>query len=42
VGAKKKERKREDAGKRVDRGEVVPGMHELLSRCSGRSGKVQK
>jgi hypothetical protein len=31
VGAKKKERKREDAGNRVDRGEVVPGTHEFVS-----------
>ena len=34
VGKKKKERKREDAGNRIDRGEVVPGTHELLSRCT--------
>ena len=32
MGAKNKERKREDAGNRTDRGEVVPGTHELLSR----------
>ena len=30
MGAKKKERKREDAGNRVDRGEVVPGTHEFF------------
>ena len=34
VGAKKKERKREDAGNRIDQGEVVPGTHRLLSRCA--------
>ena len=31
MGAKKKERKREDARNREDRGEVVPGTHEFLS-----------